>query len=196
MYEMGYRNEDLTRKYDWSTAVLFRRGRPGDVLRRHHLLAARAVRGGVAAVRAAAPHLLRVAADARTLKLAWDHLARYGGAAPGPNEHRLADYAQAEVWDRCRALARAIRAGTYRPGDEQVVMVPKESLDGERPIVLLDVEDRVVQRAVVLALQPLLDPLLDPRAFGYRPGRDYRYALVTAEWVAAAENRWVWVAED
>ena len=196
MYESGCRDEDLIRKYDWSTAVLYRRGRPGDVLHRHHTLAARAVKDGMGAIRAAASHLLRVVADARTMKLAWDHLARRGGAAPGPNGHLFAQYSEAEAWGRCRVLAGAVRTGTYRPGGERVVWVPKETPGEERPITLLDIEDRVVQRAVVLVLQPLLDPLFDPRAFGYRPGRDYRHALVTAEWVAAGEGRWVWVTED
>jgi len=196
VYETSCRDEDLIRKYDWSTAVLFRRGRVGDVLNRHHALATLAVRAGMGAIRDAAPHLVRVIADARTMKLAWDYLARYGGAAPGPNGHRFARYSEAEAWERCRVLARTIRAGSYRPGGERIVMKQKESGNGERPIVLMDIEDRVVQRAIVLVLQPLLDPLFDPRAFGFRPGRDYRHALVTAEWLAAEEGRWVWVSED
>jgi hypothetical protein len=165
-------------------------------LERHRQAAAKAVRDGVRGVRSIAPDLLRRIGDTRTLRLAWDYLAGRGGQAPGPNGLRYRDLASVEVWDLCRCLAQAIRAGTYRPGPERVKWVPKNSGKGARPIVLSDIEDRVVQRAAVLILQPILDPLFDARSFGYRPGVNHLHALALAERLTLDEHRRVWVAED
>jgi hypothetical protein len=52
--------------------------------------------------------MLNRIADERNLKIAWDHLARYGGQAPGPNGHRFGDYANHEVWSLLRCIAAAI----------------------------------------------------------------------------------------
>jgi hypothetical protein len=143
-----------------------------------------------------APYLLSRIADARTLRLAWDFLAEKGGQAPGPNGHRYGDYYSEEIWGLCRCLERALRAGTYRRGPERVRWIPKASGLGQRPLVLQNIEDRVVQRAVVLVLQPLLDPLFDSRSLGYRPGRGHLHALALAQCLALRQERLVWVAED
>src|SRR5205823_1907836 len=56
--------------------------------------------------------------------------------------------------------------------------------------------DRIVQRACVEILQPILDPLFDARSFGYRPRRSPQHALALAEQLARSESRWMWVAVD
>ena len=58
------------------------------------------------------------------------------------------------------------------------------------------VEARVVQRAAVEVLQPLLDPLFDPRSFGYRPGKGPLRALAAAEALYAARGLGAWVSAD
>jgi hypothetical protein len=62
--------------------------------------------------------------------------------------------------------------------------------------VITNVEDRVVQRAAVLILQPLLDPLFDARSFGYRPRVGHFHALATAEVSSIGEQRRFWLVED
>ena len=58
------------------------------------------------------------------------------------------------------------------------------------------VEDRVVARAAVEVLQPLLDPRFDPRSFGYRPKKGPLRALATAEKLYRDHNLGVWVSVD
>ena len=119
------------------------------------------------------------------MRIAFDHLAKKGGQAPGPNGRRYKDLASAEVWDLCRCLAKSVREGTYRPGPEHVTWIEKSSGSGRRPIVVSNIEDRVVQRAMVEIIQPFLEPLFEPSSFGYRPKISHLHALAHAEHLAA-----------
>jgi hypothetical protein len=167
-----------------------------DFLRRHEEDARRALRDGMRGVRALAPFLVQRIADPRTLRLSWDFLACKGGHAAGPNGRRYTDYTSSEAWDLCKCLASAILNGTYRPGPERVIWIDKASGKGKRPIVLLNVPDRAVQRGIALILQPVLDPLLDRNAFGYRPRLGHLHALALAEHLTVSQRRRIWVAED
>ena len=170
-------------------AVGSHRGTTPQFMARYLATAGRASRDGLGGVKALAPDLLGWIADARTLRLAWDHLARNGGHAPGPNGLRYPDLNCAEVWDLCRCLGGVIRGGTYGRGGERVKMVSKGAGRGERPLVLGNIEDCVVERAVASVLQPLLDPLFDDRSLGYRPGRSHLKALAEAERLTLQERR-------
>jgi hypothetical protein len=182
---------------DFSPAgVTHRLGTCTDFLERHDRDVHRALQGGLSGARALAPLLLGRIADARALRLAWDFLATRGGRAPGRNAHRYSDYSSAEVWDLCRCLATAIKQGLYRPGKEKVRWIDKGGNRGKRPLVLSNIEDRVVQRAAVLILQPVLDPLFDPRSLGYRPRLGRLHALAQAEWLTLRQQRQVWLTED
>lgn len=196
MYEYLIRGADALGSDQRSEAVLHHQGSCLDFLKRHHEDAACAWREGLRGVRACARHLLARIADPRALRLSWDFLAARGGQAPGENGLRYRDLASAEVWDLCRCLGRAIKDGTYRPGPERVCWIAKGSGRGRRPIVVLNVEDRVVQRAVNLILQPVLDPLLGPRSLGFRPKLGHLHALALAESLALAQRRRVWLTQD
>jgi hypothetical protein len=196
MYEYAIRGpvwkDDVRRRQ----AVTHHQGSGLDYMARHLDDARRALQAGLRGARALAPDLLDRIADQRTLRLAWDFLAARGGQAPGPNGHRYGDYFSEEVWELCRCLARALRKGTYRPGPERVRWVDKASGRGQRPLVLQNIEDRVVQRAIVSILQPVLDPLFDRHTLGFRPGLGHLHALARAWCLAQLQNRLVWVTED
>lgn len=70
---------------------------------------------------------------------------------------------------RLDELRTRLRSGGYAPARLIQVSIPKE--DGEpRALHVPPVADRVVERAVLSVLTPLLDPLLGPSSFAYRPG--------------------------
>jgi RNA-directed DNA polymerase len=48
---------------------------------------------------------------------------------------------------------------------------------GERPLGIPVIQDRVVQTAARLILQPIFEADLEPTAYGYRPGRTAREAV-------------------
>jgi hypothetical protein len=162
----------------------------------YHRLAARTVQQRRRGLRTLAPDLLKLISDSRTLRAAWDHLAIRGGQAPGHDGRRYSDYSSAEVWSLCRALSAAIRDGTYRPQAERIVLIDKGGNRGRRPIVLLTLPDRTVQRAITTILQPLLDPGFDRYSFGYRPKQGHLRALATAEHLSLGDQRLVWVTHD
>jgi hypothetical protein len=196
MYDSFFRGDNVVLDGTRPEAVLYHRGNTQDFLKWHLEDSSRALRDGIAGVRTLAPHLFKRIAEARALRLAWAYLAEEGGPTPGPDGRRYRDYASAEVWDLCRCLAEALRRGTYRPGPEKLIYIDKNSGRGQRPIVLTNIADRVVQRAAVLILQPVLDPLFDPRSFGYRPKLGHLHALALAEGLTLFQRRRVWLAED
>ena len=147
------------------------------------------------ALREFAHQLFKIATDERMLRIAMDHLEERGGDSPGPDGLKLLDMDDRDKWDECRALRDDIREGTYRPGPERVVMIDKASGNGKRPLTLQNVTDRVVQRAVLETIQPLLDPLFVDGSYGFRPRVSRFHALAHAEKFFAS-GHCVWVCED
>jgi retron-type reverse transcriptase len=167
-----------------------------DYLRRHERESVIATRGSQAQRNALDNVLLERVADSRTLRLAIDYLASDGGSAPGPNDQRLDELDGTARWELARSLGKSIRTGCYRPGPVRQIKIPKGPGRGYRTISLANIQDRVVERAIVSIVQPILDPRFAATSFGYRPKRGREDALATAEVLAATSGCWVWVAED
>lgn len=196
MYEALFRHRNLGNDLARPEAVSHHLGSLREFLAYCRRVIDAAAQRGTIGVLQIAPYLFGWIADPRTLRASWDYLAREGGAAPGPNGHRFTDLVSHEVWSLCRALGQAIRDGSYRPGPERECRILKGPGRGFRSLSIRNIEDRVVERAVVLVAQPLLDPLFMPFSFGFRPRRDRLHALAQAEHTATHEGRWIWLAED
>src|SRR5262245_54368475 len=121
-------------------------GPASEYLRRHEEESRRATRPGKKR-RELLSRLLDRVADPRNLYLAWQHLARFGGQAPGLDGLRPGGLTGQEAWAWARAAGRAIRTGQYRPGPERQVDIPKPGGRGRRTLTLQSVLDRAVQRA-------------------------------------------------
>jgi len=74
-----------------------------------------------------------------------------------------------EAW--LAAVQEALRTGTYRPHAVRRVLIRSRAAPGERPLGIPTIQDRVVQTAALLILQPIFEADLEPAAYGYRPGR-------------------------
>lgn len=167
-----------------------------EMLRRYEKSAAQAVMDGPEGIRKIGPDLCEYATDLRILREAWDFLKMYGGAAPGPNGRSYTDYGNREVWEMLGAYSESIRKGTYRPGPDRIVPISKGGNRGTRTLRLQDIHDRVVARAIVEIIQPLLDPGFGPYSFGFRPNLDRLHALATAKHLAETQDRMFFVLED
>ena len=191
------RNDDKPFELDPDRVTDFRShaGNWRDRLRRYRATAVRAVSEGPTAVAALVDTMSELVAEPWMLFAAWQYLQRHGGQAPGPDGLRYRDLDTHDVWRLLNAVSRAIRTSRYRPGPVKVVKVKKSSGSGTRPLVLSNIIDRVVQRAVVEVVQPVLDPTFSKMSFGFRPGRGRLEALAAAEAHFRA-GRSVWAADD
>lgn len=111
------------------------------------------------------PAAVDLDAVVRALPRAWDRVLERR-AAPGIDGLTVTAYA-AQSAQRLSVLGGELREGTWRPKPGKRIQIPG---DAERPIVVPVVEDRIVQRAVALALGPLVEARLGPSARAYRAG--------------------------
>ena len=97
-------------------------------------------------------------------------LARANGGAPGVDGTTFGQIEAdgRETW--LDGLRTDLVARTYRPAPVRRVMIPKPG-GGARPLGIPTIQDRVVQTAAKLVLEPIFEADLDPAAHGYRPGR-------------------------
>ena len=76
-----------------------------------------------------------------------------------------------------------------------MVWIKKSSGSGRRPIILMNIQDRIVQKAASLVLRPMLDPLFDPLSFAFRPRRKREEAIALARQLALGGNP-IWIPHD
>lgn len=93
-----------------------------------------------------------------------------------------------------RELQEQLTNGQYRPQRVLGVQIPKPG-GGMRQLGIPTVIDRVVQQALLQALEPLLDPTFSESSFGFRPGRSAHHALQQASQYVA-EGRCIVVDLD
>jgi CRISPR-associated protein Cas1 len=106
------------------------------------------------------------------------------------------DAFEADAARRLDELGTALADGAWTPAPVRRVEIPKPS-GGVRVLGVPPLADRVVERALLGVLDPVLDPLLLPWSFAYRRGlgvRDALAALAEARdegmgWVARADVR-------
>lgn len=81
-----------------------------------------------------------------------------------------------------RKLSEEIRTQSYRPSAVRRVEIPKPGRPNEtRPLGIPTVRDRVVQKAIVSVIEPILDHQFHERSFGFRHGRGAHDALRIVE---------------
>lgn len=87
-------------------------------------------------------------------------------------------------------IARQLRRGKYRPGAIREVKIPKPD-GGERTLGIPNVQDRLIQQALLQVLQDRLDAQMSPHSYGYRPGRNAHQAIRAAQAFVLQGKRWV-----
>jgi group II intron reverse transcriptase/maturase len=97
--------------------------------------------------------------------------------ATGVDGQTAADYG-AHLRENLEALLERAKAGTYRAPPVRRVHIPKGSGSHEtRPIGIPTFEDKVLQRAVVMLLEPIYEQDFYASSYGFRPGRSAHQAL-------------------
>ena len=96
-------------------------------------------------------------------------------AAPGVDGQTVEQYGE-HLTENLRDLRTRARSGTYRAPPVKRAYVPKNAKE-DRPIGLPSVEDKILQRAVAMILEPIYEQEFLPFSFGFRPGRSPHQAL-------------------
>ncbi len=80
---------------------------------------------------------------------------------------------------KLRDLLNRAKSGTYRAPPVRRAYIPKGTGTETRPIGIPTVEDKVLQRAVVMVLEPIYEQDFLDCSYGFRPGRSAHQALDT-----------------
>jgi len=109
-----------------------------------------------------------------TLARAWE-IVRDNEGSGGIDGMTTTSFAT-KLEDRLLELSGKLREGTYGPQPVRRVMIPKG--DGrQRPLGVPTIQDRIVQTALRLVIEPIFEHEFSARSFGFRPGRGCKDAL-------------------
>jgi RNA-directed DNA polymerase len=111
----------------------------------------------------------------RNLWTAFQQVARNGGS-PGVDHQTVKDFEQRlpdTIWD----LSDALKGGRFEPQAIRRVQIPKPGTTETRPLGIPTVRDRVVQAAIVNAIEPIFERDFAEHSYGFRPGRGCKDAL-------------------
>jgi len=127
----------------------------------------------------------------------WLHEAfrrtRKDGAA-GVDGMTAAEY-EANLEANLQTLLNRAKAGTYRAPPVRRVHIPKAgSVSETRPIGIPTLEDKVLQRAVAMLLEPIYEQDFYNCSYGFRPGRSAHQALESL-WKQTMDSHGGWILE-
>jgi RNA-directed DNA polymerase len=120
--------------------------------------------------------------SARNLKVAWEQVEENGGAA-GISGETIAKYREG-LEARLQVLAERLKSQRFTARPIRRVYIPKGN-GKQRPLGIPEVEDRVVQAAMVRLIEPIFEAKFLEVSYGFRPERSAHQAL--AELTAALE---------
>ena len=113
-------------------------------------------------------NLMEQIVDERNMERAWKNVKANGGA-PGPDGVTLDEFAQSfrPQWP---TVQRQLLDGTYQPSAARRKSIPKP--DGsQRDLGIPNVQERLIQQAILQVLTPIFDPGFSESSFGFRPKR-------------------------
>ena len=122
------------------------------------------------------------------LDLLWEAYRRTRqNAAVGVDGQTAAAYA-ANLDGNLQALLDRLHEGTYRAPPVRRVHIPKGDGRTTRPIGIPTLEDKVLERAVAMVLEPVYEADFLDGSYGFRPGRSAHQALATLRQKVMAMN--------
>lgn len=118
--------------------------------------------------------LIEQIVDTRNIERAWRKV-RANRGAPGPDGITLDDF-PAIFRSQWPAVRQQLLDGIYQPSPARRKSIPKP--DGsERHLGIPNVQDRLIQQAVLQVLTPIFDPSFSDSSFGFRPKRSAHGAV-------------------
>jgi len=114
--------------------------------------------------------------------------------APGVDGQTWSGY-ERDLEANLQSLLDRAKSGMYRAPPVRRVYIPKAGSPTEtRPIGIPTLEDKVLQRAVVMLLEPIYEQDFDVGSYGFRPGRSAHDALEDL-WKRTMDSGGGWILE-
>jgi RNA-directed DNA polymerase len=128
--------------------------------------------------------------DERNLREAWRQVRDNRGAA-GLSGESIEQYGST-IDERLERLRGKLKQRRYEPHPIRRAYIPKTDGSGKmRELGIPEVEDRVVQAAVVRLIEPIFEAKFLGCSHGFRPGRSAHHALAEVERAIGGDRPWV-----
>jgi RNA-directed DNA polymerase len=125
----------------------------------------------------------------RTLLRAFERVKANGGAA-GVDHQTIAMYEQ-RLEQQTEYLARTLKEGSYQPAAVRREWIPKPGSRERRPLGIPTVRDRVVEKALLITIEPIFERDFAEQSYGFRPGRGCKDALRRVDQLLKEGMTWV-----
>jgi len=126
-----------------------------------------------------------------TVELLWYAFRRLKrGKASGVDGVSMEDYEE-NLQSNLLDLQQRLHRGSYRPRPSVRKDIPKGN-GKTRPLGIACVEDKIVQRAIVMILEPIYEADFSDASYGFRPDRSCHGALATLGQIIATKRvNWI-----
>jgi len=129
--------------------------------------------------------------DLDWLRVAYGRLKK--DKAPGYDAQTVRDYGN-DLDRRLTDLLARVKGGNYCAPPVKRVRIPKGEGKETRPIGIPTTEDKVLQRAVAMLLEPIYEEQFFDFSYGFRPGRSAHQALQRI-WKQIMDEPIQWIVE-
>jgi RNA-directed DNA polymerase len=114
--------------------------------------------------------------------------------AVGVDEQTAAEY-EVNLRENLQSLLNRVKSGTYVAPPVRRVHIPKAGSPGEtRPLAIPTFEDKILQRAVLMVLEPVYEADFLDASHGFRPGRG-THGTLDSLWRQAMDVRCRWMVD-
>lgn len=123
------------------------------------------------------------------LQAGWERVKRNKGSGGSDGQSiRQFERQAAEAIER---LAQELKTGCYEPRPARRQWIPKPGGNGQRPLGIPAIRDRVTQTALRSVIEPIFERDFAETSYGFRPGRGCRDALRSVDERLKAGYTWV-----
>jgi group II intron reverse transcriptase/maturase len=120
-------------------------------------------------------------------------LSSKGARAPGV-DGITKDTLQERLKDYLSEIRTDLLSGKYNPSSARRIYIPKSN-GKQRPLGIPTLKDRIVQRAMLMAMEPIWENDFHSLSYGFRPERSVHHAIRTVKLQLTDSNetkgRWV-----
>lgn len=122
-------------------------------------------------------------------------LSSKGAKTPGVDGVTKSHF-QADLNTHLDVIRNDLLSGEYKPMPARRIYIPKEN-GKQRPLGIPTLRDRIVQRAMLMAMEPIWENDFHSLSYGFRPERSVHHAIRTVklQMTDPSESRARWVIE-